>query len=77
MTFAMQKSVAAKIREARHAKNMSQEDLGSKIGRCYATISTIETCKSNLTLLNAYKLTKALGITLNDLFNDFDSGVDK
>jgi len=59
-----------KIRKLRIEKNMSQESLWfkAKLHRTY--IWNVERWEKNLTLENIEKLSKALNITLNELFND-------
>ncbi|MDD3119812.1 MAG: helix-turn-helix transcriptional regulator [Candidatus Gracilibacteria bacterium] len=59
-----------KIRILRNERNLSQESLGfkAKLHRTY--IGNVERGEKNLTLENIEKLSKALNITLNELFND-------
>lgn len=59
-----------KIRMLRNKRNLSQESLWfkAKLHRTY--IWNVERWEKNLTLENIEKLSKALNITLNELFND-------
>lgn len=59
-----------KIRILRNERNLSQESLWfkAKLHRTY--IWNVERWEKNLTLENIEKLSKALNITLNELFND-------
>ena len=59
-----------KIRILRNERNFSQESLWfkAKLHRTY--IWNVERWEKNLTLENIEKLSKALNITLNELFND-------
>ena len=59
-----------KIKELRHTKNISQEELAemTKLHRTY--IGGIERGERNLSLENIYKIAKALKIPLAKLFED-------
>jgi len=57
-----------KLKLARVAKNLSQEELAEQIGVTRQTIGLIEKGKYNPTLNLCRKLAKALDKTLDDLF---------
>jgi len=57
-----------KLRAARAAKNLSQEDLANAVGVTRQTISAIERGDYNPTINLCISICKALGVTLNDLF---------
>lgn len=59
-----------RVRILRKERNLSQESLWfkAKLHRTY--IWNVERWEKNLTLENIEKLSKALNITLNELFND-------
>ncbi len=55
------------LKRTRLAKNMSQTDLGEKLGVDKGYISTLESGKKNPTLATISKLAKALGIASDEL----------
>lgn len=57
-----------KMRAARAAKNLSQEDLANGVGVTRQTISAIERGDYNPTINLCINICKYLGVTLNDLF---------
>jgi putative transcriptional regulator len=57
-----------KLKLARVAKNLSQEELAEEIGVTRQTIGLIEKGKYNPTLNLCIRLAKALDRTLNELF---------
>jgi len=62
-----------KLKSARAAKDMSQEDLAEAVGVTRQTINMIETGNYNPTINLCTAVCKALGKTLNDLFWEEDS----
>jgi len=61
-----------KMKLARVAKNLSQEELAEEIGVTRQTIGLIEKGKYNPTLNLCIKLAKALDRTLDELFWEVD-----
>jgi len=61
-----------KLKLARVAKNLSQEELAEEIGVTRQTIGLIEKGKYNPTLNLCIKLVKALDRTLDELFWEVD-----
>lgn len=59
-----------KVREIRKEKNLSQEDLSFKAGLHRTYIGMIERAEKNITLINIYKISKALEIDIKELFNE-------
>ena len=57
-----------RMKIARIEKNMSQEELASKVDVTRQTIGLIETGKFNPSLQLCVSICKALGKTLNDIF---------
>lgn len=57
-----------KIRLLRKEKNISQEELAKKCGVTRQTINAIENNKYDPTLALAFKLSKVLGATVDELF---------
>lgn len=56
------------IREIRMDKGLRQEDLGEKIGVSRQTINAIEKGKYDPSLSTAFKLSRQLGLKIEDLF---------
>lgn len=59
-----------KIREERLKKGLSQEELASKAGVHRTYIGMIERAEKNITLENIEKFSKALDISIKDLFEN-------
>jgi len=62
-----------KLKLARVAKNLSQEELAEEIGVTRQTIGLIEKGKYNPTLNLCVRLAKALDRTLDELFWEVDN----
>jgi len=56
------------IREIRTEKGLRQEDLGEQIGVSRQTINAIEKGKFDPSLSTAFKLSKELGLKIEELF---------
>jgi transcriptional regulator with XRE-family HTH domain len=56
-----------KVREERHKKGLSQEELASRAGVHRTYIGMIERAEKNITLSNIEKIAKALGIKPSEL----------
>ena len=54
------------LRKAREAKSISQEELAHKAGVHRTYVGAVERGEYNVTILNLRKLTKTLGITLQE-----------
>jgi len=61
------------VRNARLAKNLSQEALADLAGLHRTYIGMIERAEKNVTLVSIEKIAIALGVRPNDLI-DFDNG---
>jgi transcriptional regulator with XRE-family HTH domain len=59
-----------RVRELRHQKNLSQEELAEHAGIDRTYVGGVERGERNLSLLNIKKLSDALGINVKDLFDD-------
>ncbi len=57
-----------RIRLLRKEKDISQEELAKKCGVTRQTINAIENNKYDPTLALAFKLSKVLGVTVDELF---------
>ena len=64
-----------KLKAARAAKDLSQEQLAQAIGVTRQTIGMIEAGRFNPSLALCVAICRALGKTLNDLFWDEEGGV--
>jgi putative transcriptional regulator len=62
-----------RVRELRGAAGMRQEDLADRVGVSRQTIISIETGRYNPSLELAWKLSRSLGVTIEELF-DFEGG---
>ena len=60
-----------KVREERHQKGLSQEELAARAGVHRTYIGMIERAEKNITLENIEKVIKALGLKISDFFKDF------
>jgi len=60
-----------KIKAERLKQNLSQEKLATKAGVHRTYIGMIERAEKNITLENIERITKALGLKLNDIFKSF------
>ncbi len=58
-----------RIKELRAKYNLTQEDLAKKVGVRRETIVFLERDKYNPSLHLAYKVAKALKVTIDELFN--------
>jgi len=57
-----------RVRNVRKAKNITQEELGKRMGFSVARVSEIERSKKIPSVLLALKLARALGCDVNDLY---------
>lgn len=64
--------VGHRIREARQAINMTQDELATLTKYTRTSISNIETGKQVLTVSNLYKIAAALGVDARDLLPESD-----
>ncbi len=66
--------VAASLRAVRHARNLSQHDLGDLAGVTASAISQVERAERGLSLATLVRLSAALGVTIDDLVRGEDRG---
>ena len=57
----------ARLRQARKAKLLTQEQLGELLGKPQAFISKVETCERRLDLIEAAEWCLAIGVILDDV----------
>lgn len=65
------KKFGDKVRNERIRLGLSQEELAARAGVHRTYIGMIERAEKNITLVNIDKISKALGLNISDLFNDF------
>lgn len=63
----LNKIVAKRIRDFRHQKLVTQSQLARLVGVSQAEISRIENCSTYITLPDVEKISKALGVEVEDL----------
>jgi len=61
---------AKRVREERKKLGLSQEDFADKAGFHRTYIGMIERAERNITLANIEKISKALKVSLSNLFRD-------
>lgn len=61
-----------RMAKVRKAKGFTQEKLGFAVGVSPAYIGFIEQGRRNPTILNIYKISKVLGVSLKDIFSEFE-----
>jgi len=59
-----------KVREERTKQGLSQEELAARAGLHRTYIGMIERAEKNITLENIEKISKALDLPINKLFNN-------
>lgn len=69
----LQKFIGKKIREHRKKKNLSQDELGKKIGVRDTTVSAYERGLININLNTLFSISDALEIKVDDLFPERQS----
>ncbi len=57
-----------RLKELRDLKNITQEDLAIKVGVSRQTIISLERGKYNPSISLAYKLARAFGLTIEEVF---------
>jgi transcriptional regulator with XRE-family HTH domain len=60
----------ARLRELRHSKGISQEELAFRAGLHWTYVSSAERGKRNVSLINIEKLAKALDVGICELFEN-------
>jgi transcriptional regulator with XRE-family HTH domain len=69
----IRKKLGNRIRQLRHKKNISQEELADKCSLHRTYIGGIERGERNPSLDNLGKISKALEVELFELFRDMDA----
>ena len=65
----IKKKVGMRVRELRNNIGISQDELASRAGLDRTYITSVECGKRNISIVNIERLSKALGVTLNEFFN--------
>ncbi|PJC32311.1 XRE family transcriptional regulator [Candidatus Roizmanbacteria bacterium CG_4_9_14_0_2_um_filter_39_13] len=68
MSKDIRKSFGELLRTARKSRNLTQEELGDKAGLHFTYIGQIERGHRNPSLINIYRIQKALRIPISDIF---------
>lgn len=63
--------IGEKIRQIRISKNISQQSLADMLNFEKSNMSRIEAGRTNLTVKNLFRISRALGVRMKDLI-DFD-----
>ena len=66
-----------RVRELRKLKNLSQEELSYHADLHRTYIGMIERAEKNITLVNIEKISKALGVRINELTKNIDNELRK
>ena len=64
---AIKQKFGKKLRKIRNEVGISQEDLAAEAGLHRTYVSSVERGERNITLVNIYRLAKALGVEAKDL----------
>jgi transcriptional regulator with XRE-family HTH domain len=64
------RELAARIRQLRHAKGLSQERLADEAGIHRTYLGGIETARRNPSLRNLIRIARALGVPVRALFDE-------
>lgn len=64
-------SIGENIKKVRTSKDLTQKELGKKLGITAAAISALEKDKTNIKLSTVRKIAEALGVTMSDIVDDW------
>lgn len=62
-------SIGKKIRNIRESKGLTQQNLADLCDFEKSNVSRIESGRTNITIKNLYKISKALGVKISDLID--------
>lgn len=65
----IQRVIGNRLRDLRKKKGLSQEKLGSKAKLHYTYVGAIERGEKNLSIITLGKISKGLGVSINEIFN--------
>lgn len=60
------------VRSVREKKGLSQEKLAELCGLHRTYVSAVERGERNISLINIFKISKALGVKVSSLFRNFE-----
>ena len=66
----IKKKIGFQIKIIRNKVNISQLELSNRSGLDRTYITSVENGKRNISIINLEKISKALGISLKDFFNN-------
>ena len=72
-----QKAIGKTIRELRKERKLSQEELAYRAGLHRTYIGAIERGERNITVINLYKILRALNINMSYFFKKVETFIDK
>jgi transcriptional regulator with XRE-family HTH domain len=64
--------IGYRIKQLRESAEISQKDLAYTADLDRSYIASVENGQRNISIVNIDKLAKALGVTLNEFFNDIE-----
>lgn len=68
--MSVKEKIGQRIKELRELKEMSQKDLAYTADLDRSYIASVENGQRNISIVNIEKIAVALGVSLNDFFND-------
>ena len=66
---AIKKAFGTRVRELRHSKGLSQEELANHCDLDRTYIGGVERGERNIGLINMYKIAVALGVSAKEMFD--------
>ncbi|TFW13334.1 XRE family transcriptional regulator [Massilia arenosa] len=73
---AIRQAFGDRVREVRHAKGLSQEELALRAGVDRSYLGQVERGERNLTLENIYRIAEGLGVPPGGLIGQLDQSLD-
>lgn len=73
---AIRKAFGERVREARHLRSISQEELALRIGLDRSYIGQVERGERNLSLENIYKIAEGLSVPPSSLVSELNQRLD-
>lgn len=73
---AIRKAFGERVREARHLRTISQEELALRVGLDRSYIGQVERGERNLSLENIYKIADGLGVPPASLVGELNQSLD-
>lgn len=73
---AIRKAFGDRVREARHGRTISQEELALRVGLDRSYIGQVERGERNISLENIYKIAEGLGVPPGSLISELNQSLD-